>query len=568
MKMILTRISFRRIILTIEGRFEDGPAPEPSQVRFFLRDASGKTLDAEPEEVFLDGASFCVRMNVMALSDEYPIESGTWYFMSKVQGEDRPLPAAVTEEVREAIGSESSIQKMTGKLTVDEFVAYTDREVHRSSAENTRATGLEIQKTTGEYWKGHSGLDDKGHYYLSVSFHANKTKMAEYIRDPRLLVHKIVRLIPDTGFQVFFRLCRLFPGRKKNKVLFSSSRYNHLTGNEKFLHDRMVERGLDKKYEICYNFKDGVASHRGIKEKFRFTYHLATASYIIVDDYSPEIYRLKYGSDVKVVQLWHACGALKTIGFERLDKQGSPAFRTKVHKCYTHVTVSSDLSAEHNAEAFAIRRSKFYPVGIARTDVFFDQDYIRSVQQKLRETYPAITKASEVVLYAPTFRGNNGYTAFFPYEMIDLASLGAWLKETGRIMLIKMHPFVKDAAPIPEEYREQFLDVTSYPDINELLMVTDLLITDYSSVIYEASLLRIPMLFFAFDYDLYDGDRGFYEPYEDIVPGKIVKSSEELLTALRSGDYEAEKLEGFLKRNFTYLDGHATDRTIDLIFGK
>lgn len=95
-----------------------------------------------------------------------------------------------------------------------------------------------------------------------------------------------------------------------------------------------------------------------------------------------------------------------------------------------------------------------------------------------------------------------------------------------------------------------------------------MLITDYSSIIYEMSLLRKPMLFFAFDQKYYEATRDFYEPYEELVPGKIVHSFEELMEAMKNGDYQFHKMDSFIKKNFTYTDGKATDRVIDrLIIG-
>ncbi len=76
------------------------------------------------------------------------------------------------------------------------------------------------------------------------------------------------------------------------------------------------------------------------------------------------------------------------------------------------------------------------------------------------------------------------------------------------------------------------------------------------------------MLFYAFDLESYITDRGFYEPYEKIVPGKIVSNIQELIKALENEDFESEKLDGFIKRNFTHIDGKSTDRVIELIFGK
>ena len=89
-------------------------------------------------------------------------------------------------------------------------------------------------------------------------------------------------------------------------------------------------------------------------------------------------------------------------------------------------------------------------------------------------------------------------------------------------------------------------------EVNDILFIVDVLITDYSSIIYEMSLLKKPMLFFAFDQKYYEATRDFYEPYEELVPGKIVHDFDELMTALRDKDYEFEKMEGFIKKNFKY----------------
>ena len=103
----------------------------------------------------------------------------------------------------------------------------------------------------------------------------------------------------------------------------------------------------------------------------RFVYYLATSDIIVLDDYYPIIYDFTYDSRVKVVQVWHACGAFKTVGFERVGNSDAPHFNSLTHKCYTHVIVSSELSARHNAEAFCISENKFYNTGIPRTDLFF-----------------------------------------------------------------------------------------------------------------------------------------------------------------------------------------------------
>ena len=91
----------------------------------------------------------------------------------------------------------------------------------------------------------------------------------------------------------------------------------------------------------------------------------------------------------------------------------------------------------------------------------------------------------------------------------------------------------------------------------------DLLITDYSSILFEFSTLRRPMLFYAFDLDEYAEARDLYVPFETFVPGRIVRTFEELLDAIRRDDYELEKAIDFAAEHFAHLDAGSTDRVID-----
>ena len=136
-----------------------------------------------------------------------------------------------------------------------------------------------------------------------------------------------------------------------------------------------------------------------------------------------------------------------------------------------------------------------------------------------------------------------------------------------------MHPFVREPLAVPEALRDRIVDASATPtpdaatpiETNDLLFAVDLLITDYSSIVYEYSILGRPMLFFAYDLDDYVASRDFYEPYESFVPGRIVRTFAELLDAIRRDDYEQEKVAPFARRHFDHLDGGSTDRVIDLI---
>jgi CDP-ribitol ribitolphosphotransferase len=109
------------------------------------------------------------------------------------------------------------------------------------------------------------------------------------------------------------------------------------------------------------------------------------------------------------------------------------------------------------------------------------------------------------------------------------------------------------------------------PDVKQRVargFAVDLLVTDYSSIVFEYSTLRRPMLFFAYDLDEYVATRDFYVPFESFVPGRIVRTFPEMLDAIRRDDYQAEKVADFARRHFAHLDAGSTDRVIDqLILG-
>ena len=210
---------------------------------------------------------------------------------------------------------------------------------------------------------------------------------------------------------------------------------------------------------------------------------------------------------------------------------------------------------------------KFYPVGIPRTDIFFDEDYKKKTCERVYAEFPGAKEAKRVILYAPTFRGNSAVDAHFPMEKLDFEEWGELCKRTDSYLIVKMHPFVQEKINIPEKYRDCIADAAQYREVNDILFITDLLITDYSSIIYEFSLLRRPMLFYAFDQIMYVSTRDFYEPYEDIVPGRIIKRFDQLMEALEKEEYDTDKIEWFIKKNFAYTDGKSTDRVIDLIVG-
>ena len=134
-------------------------------------------------------------------------------------------------------------------------------------------------------------------------------------------------------------------------------------------------------------------------------------------------------------------------------------------------------------------------------------------------------------------------------------------------LLLKHHPFVKKRPEIPENCQDFAMDVTKELDIDKLLCVSDVCISDYSSLIFEYSLFERPMIFFAYDLDEYFDWRGFYYNYDDLTPGPIVKTTEEIIDYIQNLNtrFNPSQVHAFREKFMSACDGHATDRILELV---
>ena len=190
--------------------------------------------------------------------------------------------------------------------------------------------------------------------------------------------------------------------------------------------------------------------------------------------------------------------------------------------------MSSEEIRNCYAEAFGIPVERVRATGVPRTDLFFDKDKVLNEQNAVYERYP-ILKGKKVILFAPTYRGLRAEDAGYDFSRIDLRKFADSLDE-NYVFVFKWHPAVHnnilkhggDDYRI-DDYGELFLDLSAERDINALLLVTDILITDYSSVIFDYYFTGNPVVFYDFDRDIYGDGRGLYYPYEDYLYGPAVE---------------------------------------------
>ena len=289
---------------------------------------------------------------------------------------------------------------------------------------------------------------------------------------------------------------------------------------------------------------------------------MATSKFILVDDFEPRVYVLKLRKNQHLVQVWHAMGAFKKFGYSRSSAEKN----SLTHKNYTEAIVSSPELTSVYAEAFGIDESKIKPVGVPRTDMLFDEEYKAKNVERLYEKEPKL-KGKKICLFAPTFRGNSVNDGFYPKEFLDIKRLADDLGEDWAIIL-KYHPFIKNPPEIPDALKSRVFDFSDEREINDILFITSVLVTDYSSVIFENAVLGNPCVLYAPDLADYEGERGFYYEYEAYSCGQVVTSESELAEAIKNAGSNTEKLTEFRKRFVALCDGNSCARFVEDILEK
>ncbi len=452
-----------------------------------------------------------------------------------------------------------------GRWTLTDPGGIPIRVVPESSAIRPPAAERRLSLPDAEYVV-RTVVDGAGRLTLDVDVDRRATGVAERAVD---MVQRVAKWARRTLWRVAVAVLRPI-GRNRPVILFATRLTSRLSGNLESVHTRMIARGLDRDFRLVVVTKPDIGKPLSWRQRLRLLWGMATARVIFLDDSFYPVYWADYPPDVRIIQLWHAAGAFKTVGYSRSASAGKPPFNPYglVHKNTTHAIVSSDFDAPFYAEALGLPEDRLVPTGIPRMDRFFDPVARDAALAKARDLLPAIA-GHQVWLFAPTYRGEKVATASYAFDRLDLDGLYALAAEKDAVVLFKHHPFITHRIAVPEAYRDRLVEATDVPiDVNDLLFSVDLLITDYSSIVFEFSVLGRPMVFFAYDLDEYIAERDFYVPFDEFVPGPIVRTFPELLDVIRRGDLEQHKVAAFAAKHFAHLDGQSTDRVIDLALGR
>ncbi len=355
---------------------------------------------------------------------------------------------------------------------------------------------------------------------------------------------------------------------QKNKVLFIVNRKPTLPNSMTYVHGLLEQSG---KFTIHDKFLLNLSLR--YRQKFKVDMDLmkdlATANYVFLDEATVTTCGIHKRPETKIVQLWHGCGAFKKFGFSTADKifggNAKEQLRFPMYRNFDLVCVSSPEVVWAYEEAMRLQgEGNVKPVGVSRTDVFFQPEYIDAARERVETAIP-VARDKKIILYAPTFRGRVAHAYgpdHFDYDMLYEA-LGQ-----EYIILIKHHPLVKQLPEIPLEYQDSFVyDVSHSMEIEDLICVSDICISDYSSLIFEYSLFEKPIILFAYDLDVYFDWRGFYYDYYEMAPGPVLISTEEIIDYIQNLDtqFDREKMHAFREKFMRSCDGHSTERILSEI---
>lgn len=366
---------------------------------------------------------------------------------------------------------------------------------------------------------------------------------------------RIEYLLASVLLRFLAALFRLLPQRRRTVVL-ATARLPYLEGNLLYIDAALRRLRPDLNVvRLLEPYSYGLTGKLAyLLRVARGMYHLQTARLFIVDNAYLPIHVTRHRRSTTVVQVWHAVGALKRFGVDTVSPLAEPE-RTFLHRHYDFVVVSSEATRPHVARALRTPLDRTLALGTPRTDFFFDEAAMAAARARVIERYPALD-GRRVVLYAPTFRGRG--RARTAAASFDAARARAALP-ADYVLAVKAHPNLDPAATATAGY-----DVVVDPqlEINDVLSATDILVTDYSSSIFEWALLRRPLILLTDDLAEYERDPGLYLDFRREMIGTQVATTDEAVAAILAERFDLTDYEAFIERHLGACDGHSSERLV------
>ncbi len=368
-------------------------------------------------------------------------------------------------------------------------------------------------------------------------------------------------LVASVFLRLLGRMFSVLPLRA-NRVVLATARTARLEGNLLHIYRAMRTARPDIEYVLLLEpYSYGLPGKLAYFMRLaRGMYHLRTARLFVVDNAYLPIHVAPHRPGTTVVQVWHAAGALKRFGVDTARPLREPE-RSFLHRYYDFVVTAAEASRRPWAAALRTPPERVLPLGTPRTDFFFDVEAVAAARNRVQAAYPALL-GRRVVVYAPTFRGRGMGKHAAP--SLEAERLRAALPPSYALVL-KSHPNL-DASRVSTAGYDVVADAGM--ELNDLLVATDILITDYSSAIFEYALLRRPLVLLTGDVAEYERDPGLYVDYRTEMIGTRVSDTDEVIDAIVSGRFDLSGYDAFIEHHLRACDGRASARFVERFLGE
>lgn len=392
----------------------------------------------------------------------------------------------------------------------------------------------------------------------------------------RLMKIKFKKMMKNKN--VFYKLAYYHRYLKQpildNVILFETFTGKNYSDSPKYIYEYMAQNYGDQfNYVWVLNTKTKPKYGGKVVRRFsfRYAYYLARAKYLVFNARQPLWYRKREGQ--VFLETWHGT-PLKRLVFDQEEvTAASPKYKKEFYKQrqdWDYLLSDNDFSTETLKRCFLFE-NEMLDYGYPRNDVLYREDkeaFAKTLKQSLH-----IPLDKKTILYAPTWRDDEYYgKGQYKFTLqLDLHLLRERLGEEY-VILLRTHQYIADALDVSG--LEGFAyNVSTYDDISELYLISDICITDYSSVFFDFANLRRPILFYTYDIEKYKNQlRGFYIDMQSEVPGPLLYTSEEVVDAILhidevNANYK-ERYDAFYNRFCHLSDGHASQRVCEKVFLK
>ncbi|MFR8039714.1 MAG: CDP-glycerol glycerophosphotransferase family protein [Anaerovoracaceae bacterium] len=371
-----------------------------------------------------------------------------------------------------------------------------------------------------------------------------------------------MRIIINIGifiFNIIYKIFKLFPTHKK--VTFISRQSNKPSNDIVMINKKISDlypeyknvllcKTLEKNFHSIFSY---------FFHLFCQMYHIATSEIVILDSYCILISVLKHKKNLLIIQMWHSIGTMKKFGYSILDKpEGSSsklAKSLKMHKNYDYILSSGNGYRSHLAEGFGYPVEKIITLPLPRIELLKNNEYADTIKKKILEIYPQLNKKKNI-LYVPTFRKANDED--FTKALSDLCNS---INYNQYNLIIKPHPLT-----YTKDFCENNAIIDHYFSSFDMLFISDIVISDYSCIVYEAAVLKKPIYFYTYDYEMYMSSRETYMDYKKEIPGPMCSSAGDLIKTISNTSYDYNKLNNFLNKYVDINNEHETENIVNFIF--